>query len=75
MKLVLSTIKIDIINLKREEPPSIEENAAELIQAGGNILRLKIHELLVLFGIRKNCHSNGSSLLLYLFIVGVKKSY
>jgi hypothetical protein len=34
---------------------------------------LKFTNLLILFGIRKNCHSSGSSLLLYLFIERVIK--
>jgi hypothetical protein len=32
---------------------------AELIQAGGNILCSKIHNLLILYEIRRNCQSSG----------------
>jgi hypothetical protein len=39
-----------------------------LIKAGGETLYSEIHRLIVLYGIRRNCHSGGRSLLLYHFI-------
>jgi hypothetical protein len=47
--------------------PSINQIPAKLIQAGGDILRSGVHKLVNLFGVRKNCLSNGRSLLLNQF--------
>jgi hypothetical protein len=57
-------VEITIEKLQRYKSPHINQIPTELIQAGGNTLHSKIHKL----GIRKNCHSNGRHLLLYLFL-------
>jgi hypothetical protein len=55
--------------LKRYKSPGADQILAELIQTGGiKHYVLKSTDLLILFGIRKNCHSSGRNLLLYLFI-------
>jgi hypothetical protein len=38
-------VEIAIEKLRRYESPGIDQNSAELIQAGGNKLRFEIHEL------------------------------
>jgi hypothetical protein len=50
----------------------IDQIRAELIQARDNYV-LRYINLLILFGIRKNCHRNGKTLLLYLFTKRVIK--
>jgi len=60
--------------LKRYKSPGADQILAELIQTGGiKHYVLKSTDLLILFGIRKNCHSSGRNLLLYLFIKKVIK--
>jgi len=44
-----------------------------IIQAGGNKLHSKTYKLIILFVIRKNCHSSGRNLPLNLFIKWVIK--
>jgi hypothetical protein len=60
-------------NLQRYKSPGTDQIPAELIQAGGNTLHSESTNLLILFGIRKNSHSSGRNLLLYLFIKRVIK--
>jgi hypothetical protein len=49
--------EIAIAILKIDKSPGINKIPAQMIQTGGNI-----------FGIRKNCHSSGRNLLLYLLM-------
>jgi hypothetical protein len=63
----LVKVEIAIGKLKRYESPCIDQILVELIKAGGETLYSEIHRL-VLYGIGKNCHSSGRSLLLYQFI-------
>jgi hypothetical protein len=46
--------------------PGIDQIPAESIKAGGETLHSKVHKL-ILFKIRRNCHSSGRNLLLYQF--------
>jgi hypothetical protein len=64
--------EITIKKFKRYKFPDIDQIAVELIQTEVKILHLNIH-ILLLFGIRKNCHKSGSNLLLYLFAKTVIK--
>jgi hypothetical protein len=61
--------EIAIENMESYKSPGTDQIPAELIQAvGNNIMFLRSAYLLILFGIRKNCHSNGRNLLLCLLI-------
>jgi hypothetical protein len=62
----LVEVEIAIGKLKSYKSPSTDQIPAELIKAGGETLCSEIHRL-VLYGIRRNCHSSGSNLLLYQF--------
>jgi hypothetical protein len=53
-ELSSSEVEIAIENLRRYKSPDIYQIVVEMIQAGGNILLSEIHNLLFLFGIRKN---------------------
>jgi hypothetical protein len=53
-------VEIAIAKLSRFKSPGSDQIPAELIQAGGEILRSKIHKLINLFGIKKNCSSSPS---------------
>jgi hypothetical protein len=55
-----SEVEVAIAKLNKYKSP-------ELIQAGGGILLPEIRKLIILFGVRKNCLSNGRSLLRYQF--------
>jgi hypothetical protein len=50
--------------------PGVDHILAEPLQTGGNILRSEIHSLLILFGVRVNCHSSERIRLFYLFEKG-----
>jgi hypothetical protein len=60
-------VEIAIAKLKRYKTPGSEQIPAELVQAGGKILRSKIHKLITIFGIRGNCLIRGRSILLCQF--------
>jgi hypothetical protein len=62
-----SEVEIAIEKLRRYKSPGIDLIPAELIQAGGIHYALRSTNLLIVFGIRNNCHSSGRNLLLYLF--------
>jgi hypothetical protein len=68
-----SEVEIAIGKLKRYKSPGIDQIPAELIQAGGIHYVLRSTNLLIVFGIRKNCQSIGRNLLLCLFIRRVIK--
>jgi hypothetical protein len=52
--------------LKSYDSPGIDQILAELIQArDGKVLSLRSRNLLILFGIGKEWHSNERSLLLF----------
>jgi hypothetical protein len=60
-------VEIAIGKLKRHKPLGTDQIPAKLIKAGGETLCSEIYKL-VLYRIRRNCHSNGKNLLLYQFI-------
>jgi hypothetical protein len=55
--------EIAIAKLKRIKSPGSDQIPAEFNQVGCEILRSKIHKLIILFGIRKNVLISGRSLL------------
>jgi hypothetical protein len=67
-------IEIDIEKLKEYKSPGSDQIPVELIQAGGETLLSKMHNSLILFGIRKDCLISGRSLLLYQFTKKGNKS-
>jgi hypothetical protein len=60
-------VEIAIAKLKRFKSPGSDQIQAELIQAGGEILRTKIHKLINYIWKRKNFLISGRSLLFYQF--------
>jgi len=54
--------------LKRHKSPGIDQIPAELIKAGIEQLILRSINLLILFGIRRNCLRSGRNRSLYLSI-------
>jgi hypothetical protein len=66
-------VEMAIEKLKRHKSPGIDQIPAELIKAGGRIIRSESINLLFLFGIRRNCLSSGRILSLRLFIRRVIK--
>jgi hypothetical protein len=60
-------VKIAIWKLESYKFPDTDQIPPELITAGGETLRSEIN-LLHLYGIRSNCHSNGRNALLYQMI-------
>jgi hypothetical protein len=54
--------------IKRHKSAGIDQTPVELIKAGGRNICSAIHNLLILFGIRRNCRSSGRSRSLYLSI-------
>jgi hypothetical protein len=62
-----------IEKLKRHRSPGTGQIPAEMIKAGDMTIRSEIHNLLFLFGVRKNCLGNGRSQSLCLFIRRVIK--
>jgi hypothetical protein len=66
-------VKIDFQKLKRHKLSGLDQILTVLIQAGSKHYVLGYIKLLILFGIRKNCHSSGTNLLLYLFLKRVTR--
>jgi hypothetical protein len=62
-----------IEKLKRYKSPGTGQIPAELIKTGGSEVCSEIHNLLILFGIKRNCLSIGRSQSLHLFIIRVIK--
>jgi hypothetical protein len=67
--------EIAIDKLKRYKSPGIDQIPTEEVEGRSNILLLRSINLLIVFGIRMNCHSSGRYLLLYLFIKRVIKLF
>jgi hypothetical protein len=65
--LVILRLKWLLQSLKSLKLPSNDQILAELIQGEGETYGLRSMNLLILFGIRKNCLISGRSLLLYQF--------
>jgi len=61
-------VEIPIEKLKGHKSPSIDQIPAELIKAGVDQYALRAINLLLVFGIRRNCLRSGRSQSLYLFI-------
>jgi hypothetical protein len=59
-------VEIATAKLKRYQSPSRDQIPAEMIQSEGEILRAKIHKL-ILFRIRKTCLVSGTRPLLHQF--------
>jgi predicted lactoylglutathione lyase len=57
-----------LLALEKVESPDIDQIPAELIQAGGKTLQSEIHKLSMYLKKRKNCHSSGRNLFLYVFM-------
>jgi hypothetical protein len=57
-------VEVAIGKLKRCKSPGVDQIPAELIQAGGEILRSEIHKLIKLI---LNCLNSGKSQLSHLF--------
>jgi hypothetical protein len=55
-------VEITIAKLKKYKSSGNDQIPAEMIQAGGVILLSAIQQLLILFGITKNCLISGWSL-------------
>jgi hypothetical protein len=66
----ISALEVDmsIEKLKRHKSPGTDEIAAELIKAGVGQFGLRSINLLILFGIKRNCFNSGRSESVYLFI-------
>jgi hypothetical protein len=62
----LVKVKVATGKFKSYKFPGADQILAEVIKAGDYVLRYT--NLFVLYGIRRNCHSNGRNLLLYKFI-------
>jgi hypothetical protein len=61
-------VEITIEELRRYKSPGIDKISAELIKQEVMHYVLRSTYLLILFVIRKSCHSGGRNLLLYLFM-------
>jgi hypothetical protein len=70
-----SAFKVEMATekLKRHKSPGTDEIPAELIKAGGRKIHSEVHNLLILFGIKRYCLSSGRNQSLYLFIRRVIK--
>jgi hypothetical protein len=66
-------VEIAIAKLKKYKSPSSDEIPAELFKQEAKYYCLRSTNLLILFGIRKNCLNNGRSQLLYQFTKSVIK--
>ena len=55
-----SEVELAIEKLKSHKSPGVDQIPAELIKAGGRTIRCAIHKL-ILFGLRRNCRTNGRS--------------
>jgi hypothetical protein len=64
----LAEVEITIGKLKSYKSPATDQISAELIKAGSENCVVRYTNLFFLYGIRRNCHSSGSNLLLYQFI-------
>jgi hypothetical protein len=64
----LVEVEIAIGKLKGYKSPGTDKIPAEFIKAGVKLYVLRYTNLFLLYGIRRNCHSNGRNLLLYQFI-------
>ena len=60
--------------LKRQKSLGTDQIPAQLIKESSKRIRSEIHNLLILFGIRRNILMSARSRLLYLFIKGLKKT-
>jgi hypothetical protein len=67
----LAEVEVAIGKLKRYKSPGTDQSPAEFIKAEGKYYVLGYTNLFVLYGIRRNCHSNGRNLLLYQFVIRV----
>ena len=56
-----SEVELGIDKLKSYKSPGVDQIPAELIKAGGRTICLEIHNLLLLFGRRRNCLKSGRS--------------
>jgi hypothetical protein len=56
-------VETAIAKLKNYNSPSSDNILPELIQAGCETLQSEIQNLIILFGVRKNCLSSGRPLL------------
>jgi hypothetical protein len=65
-----SALEIEMASeeLKRHKSPGTDQIPAELIKAGVEQLILRSINLLILFGIRRNCQRSGKSRSLYVYI-------
>ena len=61
-------VEMAIENVKRHKSPGIDQMPAAEIKAGCRTILYEIHNLLILFGIKRNCMRSRSSPSLYLFI-------
>jgi hypothetical protein len=68
-----SEFEMAIEKLKKHKSPDIDQIPAELIKAEVGQFVLRSINLLILFGIKRNCLSSGRSQSLYLFIRRVMK--
>jgi hypothetical protein len=57
-------VKIATENLERYKSPGTDQILAELFQVGVNTLCSASINLFIVFGIRKNCHSNEKNVIL-----------
>jgi hypothetical protein len=64
----LVEVEIAIGKLKSYKSPGNDWIPAVLFKAGAETLRSEIHKLIILYIIRRNCHSSGRNLLLNQFI-------
>jgi len=72
-----SSFEVEIANgkLKVYKSSNIDQIPAELLQAEVIRYVLRSTNLLIVFGMGKNCHSSGRNLLLYLYIYIYTKFY
>jgi hypothetical protein len=63
-----SEIEIASENVKRYEPPGIDQIPSELIHTGVPHYLLRFTYFLILFGIRNKYYESGRNILLYLYI-------
>jgi hypothetical protein len=70
-----SSFEVEIANgkLKVYKSSNIDQIPAELLQAEVIRYVLRSTNLLIVFGMGKNCHSSGRNLLLYLYMKSVVK--
>ena len=61
----LIEVELAIDKLKKHKATGVDHIPSELIQAGGGKLYKEIHELIISFGTRKNCHTKGTNPLLF----------